>query len=97
MEGDGDGLIKLDSMGPGEHEQEGDREVRRARAFEAAQHAQTLKEAIWGNRKALGWCSYSLFTCIMWGYDGLASSVCFSLSLSPFWLLRAWDLGLMRG
>lgn len=59
-------------------DQSDDEQVRRARVFEAAQHAQSWKEAIRRNPKALLWCAYSLFTCIMWGYDGLASSVCVS-------------------
>lgn len=42
-----------------------DDQARKARAFEAAQHAQSWKEAIGRNPKALGWCAYSLFTCVM--------------------------------
>ncbi|KUJ09666.1 general substrate transporter [Mollisia scopiformis] len=65
--------MRLESQGGGSPED--DEQVRRARAFEAAQHAQSWKEAIRRNPKALLWCAYSLFTCIMWGYDGLASSI----------------------
>ncbi|KIW13987.1 hypothetical protein PV08_06768 [Exophiala spinifera] len=31
------------------------------------------------NPKAFGWCCYMLFTCIMWGYDGLASAIVLSI------------------
>jgi hypothetical protein len=55
--------------------EEEEEQSRKARIFEAAQHSQSWKEAIGRNPKALGWCAYSLFTCVMWGYDGLASSV----------------------
>lgn len=67
---------------------EDEEQSRKARAFEAAQHSQTWKEAIRRNPKALGWCAYSLFTCVMWGYDGLASSVC----LFPLFLSDIVDL-----
>ncbi|CAG8958573.1 hypothetical protein HYFRA_00009890 [Hymenoscyphus fraxineus] len=46
-----------------------------ARSFNAGQHLETWRDAIKGNPKALGWCFFSLFSCIMWGYDGLASSI----------------------
>jgi hypothetical protein len=29
--------------------------------------------------KAIMWCTYMLFTCIMWGYDGLAAAIVISL------------------
>jgi hypothetical protein len=48
-----------------------------ARRFNEEQHRQSWWEAIRSSPKALLWCSYALFTCIMWGYDGLASSVSF--------------------
>jgi hypothetical protein len=31
---------------------------------------------------AVGWCCYMLFTCIMWGYDGLAGAIVLS---TPRW------------
>jgi MFS family permease len=36
---------------------------------------QTIRQ----NRVALGWCSYMIFTCIMYGYDGLASGIVISI------------------
>ncbi|KAG9230457.1 general substrate transporter [Amylocarpus encephaloides] len=46
-----------------------------AQEYLNVQRSQTWKEALRANPKALIWCFYSLFTCIMWGYDGLASSI----------------------
>jgi len=51
-----------------------------ARVFSASLHGEDWKHAIKSNPKALLWCSYSLFSCIMWGYDGLASSIVLAIS-----------------
>jgi len=41
------------------------------------------KLGFWGtvrqNPVAMMWCTYMLFTCVMWGYDGLAASVVIAL------------------
>lgn len=72
--------LESESTGSEESKRGEEEQLRKARVFEAAQHSQSWKEAIRRNPKALGWCAYSLFTCVMWGYDGLASSV----SVLPF-------------
>ncbi|KAI5200240.1 MFS hexose transporter [Aureobasidium subglaciale] len=46
---------------------------------ERMQHEESVKDAIRNNLGSLAWCCYTLFTCIMWGYDGLAGSVVISL------------------
>jgi MFS family permease len=51
-----------------------------AREYNAAQHNETWKQAIRSNPKSLLWCCYALFTCIMWGYDGLAGSIVLAIS-----------------
>ena len=55
------------------------------------------------NLVALGWCSYMIFTCIMYGYDGMASSIVLTLpkfrqDYGYFWegqyvVSAAWQLG----
>ncbi|PMD29436.1 general substrate transporter [Hyaloscypha variabilis F] len=69
-------MAELKDMGSGKgeglqitHDQE------QARAFELLSHGEGWWHAVKENPKALMWCSYSLFSCIMWGYDGLASSI----------------------
>lgn len=37
------------------------------------------RQSIRQNPKAIAWCCYMLFTCIMWGYDGLASAIVLSI------------------
>lgn len=46
-----------------------------AGVYEASQRGEGWQQAVRSSPKALGWCCYALFTCVMWGYDGLASSV----------------------
>ncbi|RKF66782.1 General alpha-glucoside permease [Golovinomyces cichoracearum] len=50
-----------------------------ARNFNEAQSKENWKEALKCNPKALMWCCYVLFTCVMWGYDGLASNIVLSI------------------
>ncbi|KAF2000124.1 general substrate transporter [Amniculicola lignicola CBS 123094] len=47
--------------------------------FEARQHSLTRKESIKENWKALLWCFYMFFTCIMFGFDSLAGGVVVSI------------------
>ncbi|CAI6340140.1 unnamed protein product [Periconia digitata] len=46
-----------------------------AQAFEARQHSLTRSEAIREHWKAIAWCFYMFFTCIMYGFDSLAGGV----------------------
>lgn len=78
-----------------------------ARNFNTAQLNETWKEALSRNPKALMWCCYSLFTCVMWGYDGLASNIVLSIPQfrqdygKPFGkqytISPLWQLGLAGG
>ncbi|KAI1000344.1 hypothetical protein K3495_g7851 [Podosphaera aphanis] len=78
-----------------------------AKIYNAAQQTETWKEAIRNNPKALLWCCYSLFTCVMWGYDGLASNIILSIPQfrqdygKPFGdqytIAPIWQLGLAGG
>ncbi|KHJ30880.1 putative maltose permease [Erysiphe necator] len=78
-----------------------------ARNFNTAQLNETWKEALRKNPKALMWCAYSLFTCVMWGYDGLASNIVLSIPQfrqdygKPFkdqyTISPLWQLGLAGG
>ncbi|RDW95116.1 general substrate transporter-1 [Coleophoma crateriformis] len=43
--------------------------------YEQTQHEQTKIQAIKENWKGIGWCFYSFFICIMFGYDSLAGGV----------------------
>lgn len=51
-----------------------------AQEYNASQHDESWKEAIKSNPNSLAWCCYALFTCIMWGYDGLAGSIVLAIS-----------------
>lgn len=75
-----------------------------AKDFEAAQHVEGWKQAIKSSPKALLWCCYALFTCVMWGYDGLSSSIVLAITQfrqdygtefnGQFVIPALWQLGL---
>lgn len=48
--------------------------------FEARQHSLTRTEAIKENWKAIAWCLYMFYTCIMFGFDSLAGGVVVSIT-----------------
>ncbi|PMD50968.1 putative sugar transporter [Hyaloscypha bicolor E] len=69
-------MAKLKDIGMGKGRgSEITQEQEQAKVFEMLSHDEGWWHAVKTNPKALLWCSYSLFSCIMWGYDGLASSI----------------------
>ena len=75
-----------------------------AKGYNDSQAQETWVEAIKNNPKALAWCGYALFTCVMWGYDGLASNIVLSIPQfrqdygksygDQFIISPIWQLGL---
>ncbi|KAF1848237.1 general substrate transporter [Cucurbitaria berberidis CBS 394.84] len=52
----------------------------RLKTFLVRQHSLTRVEAIKEHRKAVAWCLYMFFTCIMFGFDSLAGGVVISIA-----------------
>lgn len=94
-----DKLVDVDVKGG-----KGDVRSSRALEFETAQHREGWKGSVKSNPKALAWCCYALFTCVMWGYDGLASSIVLAIDQfrqdygtefnGAFVVPAIWQLGL---
>ncbi|KAL6690512.1 general substrate transporter [Trichoderma pleuroticola] len=67
----------------------------------------SIQEAAKSNPVALAWCCYMLFTCIMYGYDGLAGSIVLSINRfrqdygylyqGQYVVSAAWQLGFTAG